>query len=82
MHYRHTRAHAPLPLKMADGDYVIGDDVKRTLSIAPDLPKNQVAITPLYIHVASLVPRPFLRTREEFEIRGRRKARERVWQIE
>ena len=29
----------------------------------------------------SLVPRPFLRTREEFEIRGRRKARERVWQI-
>ena len=30
---------------------------------------------------ASLVPRPFLRTREEFEIRGRRKARERVWQI-
>ena len=30
MHYRHTR---PLPLKMADGDYVIGDDVKRTLSI-------------------------------------------------
>ena len=30
----------------------------------------------------SLVPRPFLRTREEFEIRGRRKARERVWQIE
>ena len=25
-----TRA---LPLKMADGDYVIGDDVKRTLSI-------------------------------------------------
>ena len=31
---------------------------------------------------SSLVPRPFLRTREEFEIRGRRKARERVWQIE
>ena len=26
MHHRHTRA---LPLKMADGDYVIGDDVKR-----------------------------------------------------
>ena len=26
----------------------------------------------------ALVPRPFLRTREEFEIRG---ARERVWQI-
>ena len=31
--------------------------------------------------VASLVPRPFLRTREEFEIRGRRKAPGKVWQI-
>ena len=30
----------------------------------------------------SLVPRPFLRTREEFEISGRRKALTRVWQIE
>ena len=33
----------------------------------------------LSMHQAtSLVPRPFLRTREEFEIRGRRKAREQI----
>ena len=41
-----------------------------------------IPVSVLSMPIATFVPRPFLRTREEFEIRGRRKARERVWQIE
>ena len=38
-----TRA---LPLKMADGDYVIGDDVKRTLSIDVRLTSSPITQSP------------------------------------